>query len=131
MNWAALGGNLDIVKLAIEKGGDYLEGALSSAAYAGHLDIVNYLLEKIGVLDIDYINEAMEKAAIGGHLNIVKILVELGGDNFDISFFEAAGSGHLDIVKYFIDKVDKETIEKTIMKVRGDRKMLNYLESQM
>jgi ankyrin repeat protein len=126
----ALYGHLDIVKYLIKNGanihanGDY---ALRLAAINGHLNVVKYLIEGPEDAKGDkrpwdegckplvpwhpaniHANndEALRYAAANGHLDVVKYLVEKGAyihAIYDATLRVSAENGHLDIVKYLIE----------------------------
>lgn len=80
LEWSAYHGRLDLVKKAIEKGGDpnnSNSAPIQMASRNGHLDIVKYLMEKgtdKAMSNINILVEAIEK----NHDNIVNYLL---GDN--------------------------------------------------
>jgi ankyrin repeat protein len=49
-------------------------------------------------------NSAMYEAAKGGHMEIVKFMIEKGGKDFDWTMTNAARGGHMEIVKLMIEK---------------------------
>ncbi|EAX92324.1 hypothetical protein TVAG_200600 [Trichomonas vaginalis G3] len=84
---------------------------LMLAAKRGSVDVVNFLIKLR--INLEFTNEdgltAIVLAARSGSLSCVKALVEAGA-SFNIPhrkyncFIEAATQGHLDIVKYLLDK---------------------------
>jgi Ankyrin repeats (3 copies)/Ankyrin repeats (many copies) len=93
---AALGGNMEIVKLMIEKGATNFNSGMNYAAYGGNMRIVKFMIEK----EATDFNLAMSFAARGGHMEIVKLLIEKGATSFNTAMRNAAEGGHMEIVKY-------------------------------
>jgi ankyrin repeat protein len=131
-------GCFDFVKYLIEDFGldgddvassEYLP--LRIACSDGHLDIVKYLVNTFN-LQIESFrmghNYTLINTCIGGHFDSVKYLFENGYDLTDVQFesckpfYCACSYGHLDIVKYFVDKVVL-TLEKS-----GEELMTKYLK---
>jgi ankyrin repeat protein len=116
--WACYNGNLDMVRLLVEKGGANVNApqdksgrmALASASYRGHLEIVRYLVESKNV-DINAQSEDSNTALIDacvndGHLEIVRFL--LGREHINVNavgrdgmtaLMWAANSGKSEIVR--------------------------------
>ena len=121
MRYAAEQGNINIVKLMMEKGASDYRPAMRSAAYEGHIDIVKLLLEKLRkrhgdngmysalysrhefytTLDCDY---PMYCAAVGGHITIVELMMENGANDYNLAICGAAQHGHINIVKLLLEK---------------------------
>lgn len=103
------GGDLNLVKMIIEKGAVNFNSALVKAARSGHLNIVKYLLEEKKVKNEYY--DPLIDAAQFGYLDIVKYLVKKG-HNVDIqSYFNrttalelTSKNNHTDVVKYLLDQ---------------------------
>jgi thiamine pyrophosphokinase len=100
MSYAAEGGQMEIVKLMIEKGATDFDSAMREAAEGGQMEIVKLMIEK-GATDFDW---AMNYASEGGHMEIVKLLIEKGATDFDWGMNEAARGGNMEIVKFMIEK---------------------------
>jgi Ankyrin repeats (3 copies) len=100
MAWAAGGGNMEIVKLMIEKGATDFNTAMENAAYGGQMEIVKFMISK-GSTDFDW---AMIFGAEGGKMEIVKFMIEKGATDFDSTMSSAANGGHMEIVKFMIEK---------------------------
>ncbi len=82
---AALQGDLDLVKLMVEKGAEVNKPGwtpLSYAATKGHTDIVAYLLEHHAYIDAEAPNGStpLMMAAYFGYDSTVKLLLEEGAD---------------------------------------------------
>ena len=69
---ASRGGNVDVVKILLEKGADDIEYAMLNAVYYGNVDLVKYLIEK-GAKDFNYYLN-MSKGE--GHSDIIKFFEE-------------------------------------------------------
>ena len=73
---ACRGGNMDIVKLMIEKGANHWNWGLRCACRGGHMDIVKLMIEK----GADDWNWGLWGACEGGHMDIVKLMIEKGAN---------------------------------------------------
>jgi len=124
---AASDGNLQNVKCLIELGADVCPTEngptiLHCAALVGNLSLVKYIIYE-QKLDISYnvgiLGTPLHCAAISGNLKVVRFLLEqCNADMFartkgrgllPIHYASYSHGGHLDIVKYFIQKgVDKD-----------------------
>jgi Ankyrin repeats (3 copies) len=100
MAYASEGGQMEIVKLMIEKGATHFIWAMADAARGGHIEIVKFMIEKVAT---DF-NWTMRNAARGGHIKIVKLMIEKGATDFNWTMRNAAEEGHMDIVKLMIEK---------------------------
>lgn len=122
---AARSGNLDMIKLLLEKDfscasvpDEHGVTAIWAAAYYGHLEAVRLLLKCCGV-DInaaatEYMRTPIQQAAQNGHVEVVKILLEAGVqvdphmDSYDIEMpsplWLAAQGGHVELVELLIRK---------------------------
>ena len=93
-------GNLNVVKLMIDKGVRNFDNALYTAARGGHLNIIKYFIEK-GAGDL----KIGEFAAAGGHKIIIDYLLEnryVPISKINNFLVHAADGGHLDLVKHLI-----------------------------
>src|SRR5262245_48340516 len=84
---AARGGQLDAVRLLLDRGADpnlaLLDGsALILAAAEGHVDIVSLLLDRGASIDqtATFGDNALHRASANGRLEVVKLLVARGAD---------------------------------------------------
>jgi len=73
IRYAALGGNMEIVKLMIEKGATDFNFCMYGAARFGHMDILKLMIEK-GTPNYSW---ALNRASYGGHTEIVEYLKKL------------------------------------------------------
>ena len=55
------------------------------------------------------LNIAMVQAARVGHLEVVKYLIEKGANQFYFAMMEAAENGQLEVVKLMIENIEKKT----------------------
>ena len=115
---AATKGQLDVVKLLINKGADINargksdKTALTVAASAGRWDMVKYLVEKGADINATGENDktALMVAANAGRWDMVKYLVEKGanvnttGENDKTALMVAADKGQLDVVRFLVEK---------------------------
>lgn len=101
---AARGGHLNIVKLMLQLGSTYKNGAMMVAAREGHKNIVEFMMQS-GYLDLEL---AMTTAARAGHLDIVKLVKSyMDKQNYEYvdvaieeSISEAKQQEHPEIVEY-------------------------------
>ena len=93
-------GNLEIVKLMIEKGATDWNWGMVNACGCGHFEIVKLMIEK-GATDWDW---GMGRACEGGHLEIAKLMIEKGAHDWNWGMRYACEGGHLEIVKLMIKK---------------------------
>ena len=125
--YAIKGGNLEILKILIDKGATKWENYIHYAAIEGNLDIVKHLYDKIsahrllirlattnGHMDIiNYfltergidINTIMAYAASGDQLDIVKRMITKGATDFRSALSSAAASNKLKMVKFLDSKI--------------------------
>lgn len=87
-------GQMDVVKLMLEKGADNYDRSMFIATKNGQIDIVKLMLDK-GATEY---NKSMNEAARHGHIDIVKLLLEKGADNYDDCRFEAEYNGDMEMV---------------------------------
>lgn len=119
LQWASWTGNLDIVKLLIEKGGAVTdEEALSLAREENHDEVVEFLLKHVDLyLGLEGDTDAiMEKACREGDISKVRTLLE--EERVDIEKWKdddgnflafspihlAVKHGHLDLIQLFAEK---------------------------
>ena len=74
---------------------------MSYAVLAGDVNIVNLLLEKDKEISLD---DALYHAAAGGHLNLVKFFIEKGATDLEYALFQAAEDKQLHVIKFLIEK---------------------------
>ena len=97
---------------------------MSYAAVGGDVNIVNLLLEKDKEISLD---DALYHAAAGGHLNLVKFFIEKGATDLGYALFQAAEDKQLHIIKFLIEKgITKEDIRKALQ-VSTDENISEYL----
>jgi ankyrin repeat protein len=126
MGYAAEGGQMEIVKLMIEKGATKFNLAMMSASYGGQMEIVKLMIEK----GATYFNTAMYESAKGGKIEIVKFMIEKGATEFNLAMMSAAYGGQMEIVKLMIEK--GATDFNTAMKEAGEEgqmEIVNYLKN--
>ncbi|KAJ7595586.1 ankyrin repeat-containing domain protein [Mycena floridula] len=105
----AVYGGLEMVKMVIDKGANLQvqgEAALEKASSNGNLDIVKLLIEK-GVSPKK--GQSLQKACYHGHLEVVKILVENGadvnalGEEWATALWEAIDGNKKEVVEFLIE----------------------------
>jgi len=109
---ACLGGNLEMVKLMIQKGGESYpfdwNSGLIGACECGHLEIVELMIQKGGEsYPFDW-NSGLKGACEGGHLKIVELMIQKGGESYPFDWNSglkgACEGGHMEIVELMIQK---------------------------
>jgi hypothetical protein len=101
MALAAGHGDLDTVKLLIEKGagGEYgFRSALDYAAQNGHLRIVKFILENEYVFNPYQLGGPLGYVAENGHIEIVRYLIGKGEHYENYVLIRAAKGGHKNII---------------------------------
>ena len=94
--FAALGGHLEVLKYLREEIKDWDEEICAGAAAGGHLEVLKYLCENGCSLDED----TCSGAAREGHLELLKCLHESGCPWDEHTCMYAARGGHLEVLKY-------------------------------
>lgn len=119
LEYAAIHGYVDIVKMLINKGAvihadhplygrDWGDTALIGASRNGHIDVVRALI-KAGA-DVDHVdreNTALIAASEEGHANVVRELIKEGADVNkvgwrDTALIAASKEGHRDVIKELV-----------------------------
>ena len=73
------------------------------------------------------LDDALYHAAAGGHLNLVKFFIEKGATDLGYALFQAAEDKQLHIIKFLIEKgITKEDIRKALQ-VSTDENISEYL----
>ncbi len=90
--------NIDILKLAINKGANDWNSGLQYACKGGHIDIVNFMIQK----GANNWNKGLEGACKGGHLEIVNLMIEKGANDLNIGLECACKGGNLDILNIIL-----------------------------
>jgi hypothetical protein len=98
--WACFGGDINIIKLFIEKGPISMIGALPRACDGGHEKAVIFLIE-LGVNDL---NLALLSACERTNVKIINILIQKGATNLNEAVSQASFNNNLKIVKLLISK---------------------------
>lgn len=102
---ACLCGNLDIVKILVNKGAHNLDSGLINACLKGNIEIVKYMTHK-GALASGNGN-IFYSACIGGNMEIINYMIENGFNNlalWDLGLCGACQGGHMDIINHMIEK---------------------------
>lgn len=94
MRIAAINGQIDIIKLMIEKGANDFNNTMVEAASGGHIDIVKLMIQQ-GATDFAL---AMIMASDGGHKDIVELMIEKGVTDFDLAIAKASLYGRQNIL---------------------------------
>jgi len=118
LNWAALNGRTDVVKLIISIPNFKLNNydALERAAAKNHINIVKLL---IPLFESKLINSyALSFAAKNGHIKIVKLLLPLSNPktNMSSALRNAAYNGHTEIVKLLIPVSDPKASDSEALR---------------
>lgn len=95
--YAAENGNVEIVKMLLERGADINdEDLLYAASFNGHNEVLKFLLEKGAGSDYpEYVDQALEGAAEAGKLSTVKLLLKAGANpNANLAINLASENDH-------------------------------------
>ena len=134
---AAINGNLDVIKLFVERGLDVKskdsEIIFKAAIANGNIELLRYLK----TLGVDLSKAKLGGAVHGNHLDVIKYLVKEGADihaDHENALRRAAYNGNLDIVKYLVEKganphIDDDVIIKAAASKEGNQEVVNYLRS--
>jgi ankyrin repeat protein len=135
--------DLDIVKYLVEKGANIGHYALGRGAKNGNLDIINYLLgyevifngKKIklpeGCEPAKIEHDVVYFAAMKGHLNVVKYFLEKKAP-IGAAVESAAENGHLKVVKYLVEKggyISSDLVG--IASEKGHQDIADYLQAEL
>ena len=129
---------LDVKKYTIDPAA-LCHSSFYYAVERGHLDVIKYFIG----LDGAYPNEEsawssqyslLSRAAYYGHLHVIKYLIGLDMPFYRISpvaqecqaFISAAGRGHLDVVKYFMEELDQTKSDQKINPAAQDNRAFFY-----
>lgn len=113
MDIAAYDGDLDYVKLMVEKGATDFNSGLESAAKANNMDIVKYMLLK----GATKLNQPLVSASSRNNLEMVKYLVEHGATDIDRALEVSAVNGNSNIVDYLIS-IGSKNYEGALGRIR-------------
>ena len=121
--------NTNIAKFYYKNGFDEKKWGLCSAAHNGYIHMVNYYIRNIVYSDF-HLSLGLLYAVRGGHLDIVKFFIEKLQiiRNKDLCMLTAADCGHLDIVKFFIENGATD-VDNSMMYAAstGHLNIINYL----
>ena len=106
-------GNLDLVKLLLERGAEAATDNLDNAIKVGQLEIFRYLIEEVG-LSVDALESKpsqspLHTAAKLGEIEIVHYLIEKGANINAVNFYgiplhRATGTDNFEMVKYLVEQ---------------------------
>ena len=105
---AAVNGNLEIVKLLVEKGkvNRYnLDNAMWEAAKNNHMNVIEYLISKGGRPD-----PGLSPAAARGDIEMVKYLISKGAHFIKSALQAAASEEQIEMIKFLFPYISKEDI---------------------
>lgn len=102
-NGAAKGGNINLLKNAIENGATNYDEILKFSIESGKLSIIKYIISFIHNFD-DY-NYIAYIGSLDGHLKVIKYAIKNGANNYQQIARTAALYGNLEIIKYVIENV--------------------------
>jgi ankyrin repeat protein len=135
LNWALIeavsSGNMEIIKVLIERGANDFDRALLRATTTGKIEIVKYFRSTIS--DLFFLNLSMIEAAAIGHLEIVKYLVEQGATEFNKAFNAASNTYRQEVIKFILPYVtDVDYINSVIIEAayREDLEIIKFLFDQ-
>ncbi len=98
---ACEGGNMDVVKLMVEKGATWWDHGLFYACKGGNMDIIKLMIKK----GANNWNNGLYSACEGGNMDIIKLMIEKAGANvnWNDGLYGACRGGHMDICKFMIE----------------------------
>lgn len=98
---ASMAGNIECVKMMVEKGATNFNNCLEAASGTDNKELVEYLLEK-GATSY---RQGADKAGLKGNLEILKLLQSKIGNIVKIEYacFMAAYKGNMNIIDYFLE----------------------------
>ena len=100
--WAAARNNqIDIINYMLSLGADNFLDIACGAARGGYLYLIELFMD---FSDIENINILMFNAVYGGHINIVKYLINKGANDFNRGLIAASKKGDLEITKLMLEK---------------------------
>lgn len=76
---------------------------LHRACRGGDIEKVKLMIGDNFIVNGHEINFALKGACYGGHMDIVKFLIEKGAKNYSYGAYGACYGGYYDVVKYLID----------------------------
>lgn len=135
IRYAAIGGQLEIIKLFMSKGAEYGDNnAFELSAEYGHMDVLKFLEENGAVNKAEDYNDALHEAASQGRLDIVKYLISKGADihyDNDKALNSSFNSNNFEVSDYLISiGADVNGTNGWILDIYandGDLKVVKYL----
>ena len=103
MSYAVQTGDLDLVKSLTDKGDIDYNDAMLEAVKAGHENIVEFMISK----GAGKFNAGLNTAARAGRIKIVRLMFKYGASLnliLNTPLITASENGHLDIVKFLVEK---------------------------
>jgi len=97
MSWAALSGNISLLRYVMEKGGKLNSDTLSSAAWSGSEVMVRWLHDEH---HLPWSSEMCTSAAENGHLSLLQYLRSQGCEWDAETGDRAAMNGHLSVLRW-------------------------------
>lgn len=114
--YAGKKGNLELIKILINKCGINRSETIRGACSGGHLDIINFIIQDDP--ELEWWNDCEYEAGEGGNMEIARLVSEEHHFN-DETLFGACIGKHFDIVKYLLEDTHKtnniEDIAATIL----------------
>lgn len=98
---ACKSGHLHIVRWLIRHGYAYWQAGFVSAVEGGNIEIVKLMIEKHQNHDW---NSALVSASGNGYLDIVKLMIEKGANKFRKAFRESCRRNQINVMEYFLSK---------------------------
>lgn len=103
-------GNMKIFQLAFSHYNDFDSwDLLRHAALGGNMDIIELIIDKKIIKTPNYWNKGLDGAAEGGHLELVQFFIDKGAWDYNTGLIQGAFSGNIEIVQLMIDKLKAPT----------------------
>jgi len=129
--YAAQHGNLDEIKIWVDRGAELDSGILNAAIDANNIEIVKFYLSKS--INFNY-NYTYDAAIRNGNLNIIKCLLNTLGKRFFIENIQSTADGaikygHIELLKYFVEHCNAKLSYLPLMKERRiDKKYIEIIK---
>src|SRR5262249_36500410 len=131
LGWALSKGNAEVVKLLLEKGANGIERALMSGVQEGQVDVVKVALER-GGLKPETLNRALRTATAGSNKEIVEMLKKAGAVVVEVSVEPEVLKSYAGSYKH--DQIGELTIEikdgKLLGRISGQGQFTTYPQSK-
>lgn len=107
---AANNSNIDLSKLIITKGENFIKNAMENARNSGDVELEKFIIDTT-IGNIKWLNWHMVNACSRGHVDIVKLLIIKGANDWDEGILAACENGYTDVVELIINNKDNRVVE--------------------